>query len=89
MTPRERGGRSGSTSGYCCVVVRLVIVLSVTASPLIRPLPGTLRSPSAVMSLILPGRPIAREHTPGTFSSTVGRDARPASLEAHDDRRTE
>src|SRR4029453_1149991 len=48
ITPRLRGGRSGSTSGYCWVVDRLVIVLNVTASPLSRPLPGALRSPSSL-----------------------------------------
>ena len=42
ITPRERGGRSGSTSGYCWVVDRLVIVLRVTASPFARPSPGML-----------------------------------------------
>src|SRR3954447_11243913 len=50
MTPRLRGGSSGSTSGYCWVVDRLVIVLNVTASPLIRPWPGVVRCPSSVTS---------------------------------------
>jgi hypothetical protein len=40
ITPRERGGRSGSTSGYCLVCDRRVIVFSVTAKPLTSPLPG-------------------------------------------------
>ena len=50
MTPRERGGRSGSTSGYCRVCDRLVIVFNVTASPLANPPPG-----KPFMGLILPG----------------------------------
>src|SRR6266511_4865295 len=41
ITPRDRGGNSGSTSGYCRVVDRRVMVLSVTASPLASPEPGT------------------------------------------------
>src|ERR1700754_5114212 len=49
ITPRERGGSSGLTSGYCWVTDRLVIVLNVTASPWTRPLPGVpLRSPSSL-----------------------------------------
>ena len=39
ITPRERGGRSGATSGYCLVVDRRVMVFNVTASPLASPLP--------------------------------------------------
>src|ERR671916_361120 len=50
ITPRLRGGSSGWMSGYCWVVVFFVIVRNVTASPLIRPLPGALRSPSSVTS---------------------------------------
>lgn len=41
ITPRERGGSSGWTSGYCAVTVFFVIVRSVTARPLARPEPGT------------------------------------------------
>src|SRR3954471_21022348 len=48
ITPRLRGGSSGSTSGYCWVVDRLVMVLRVTASPWTSPLPGVLRSPSSL-----------------------------------------
>src|SRR5882724_3255351 len=48
ITPRLRGGSSGSTSGYCWVMVGLVRVLSVTARPWTRPLPGVLRSPSSL-----------------------------------------
>lgn len=40
MTPRERGGSSGWTSGYCAVTVFLVIVRRVTARPLASPEPG-------------------------------------------------
>src|SRR6187397_1262478 len=39
MTPRVRGGRSGFTSGYCCVIDGRSACLSVTPSPLIRPRP--------------------------------------------------
>ena len=35
---------------YSWVIDRLVMFLNVTASPLIRPLPGALRSPSSVTS---------------------------------------
>ncbi len=46
MTPRERGGSTGCTSGYCAVTVFLVIVRRVTARPFARPIPGKLmRSP--------------------------------------------
>src|SRR6266540_295210 len=41
IMPRQRGGRSGLTSGYCCVPARRVIVLKVTARPLANPIPGT------------------------------------------------
>jgi hypothetical protein len=41
ITPRERGGRSGCTSGYCRVCDRRVMVLRVTASPFASPAPGT------------------------------------------------
>lgn len=40
ITPRERGGSSGATSGYCWVVDRRVIVFNVTASPFTSPSPG-------------------------------------------------
>ncbi|CAM5662149.1 hypothetical protein SRIMM317S_07283 [Streptomyces rimosus subsp. rimosus] len=40
ITPRVRGASSGCTSGYCSVTERFVIVRSVTARPLARPLPG-------------------------------------------------
>ena len=56
ITPRERGGRSGATSGYCCVCDRRVIVFSVTASPFASPSPGT------PMPHILPRQPLGREH---------------------------
>src|SRR5919199_4041958 len=41
ITPRERGGKSGGVSGYCRVCARWPMVLSVTASPLASPPPGT------------------------------------------------
>ena len=37
MTPRERGGSSGSTSGYCAVTDLRVSFRRVTASPVSRP----------------------------------------------------
>jgi hypothetical protein len=39
ITPRERGGRSGLTSGYCRVTERRVIVRIVVARPVKNPLP--------------------------------------------------
>src|SRR3954454_21970647 len=69
MTPRERGGSSGVTSGYCWVCDLLVIVLSVTASPLAKPAPGTPSMPA-----ILPPHAPPREHR--TLAVTL----RPAHL---------
>jgi len=40
FTPRVRGGRSGCSSGYCCVTLRRMRCFSVTRRPLIRPSPG-------------------------------------------------
>src|SRR5680860_486600 len=51
ITPRERGGSSGSASGYCAVTARLVMFRQVTASPLARPLPGRLTVSSLCHSL--------------------------------------
>src|SRR4051812_13136253 len=82
ITPRERGGRSGSTSGYCWVTDRLVIVLNVTASPLISPLPGGFRSLSSV-TRPYPARSVdIRRAHPRDLSGTVtqGRPTRPRRL---------
>ena len=61
MTPRERGGNSGETSGYCWVCDRRVIVRRVIASPLASPPPGT---PFAFMGLILPVLAAQRDNRP-------------------------
>src|SRR4029453_2383069 len=42
MTPRVRGGRSGFSCGYCCVIEGRSACLSVTPTPFIRPRPGDL-----------------------------------------------
>ena len=42
ITPRDRGGSSGSASGYCAVTERRVMLRIVTARPLSRPDPGRL-----------------------------------------------
>src|SRR5688572_8294842 len=69
ITPRLRGGRSGSTSGYCWVVDRLVIVLSVTARPWTRPLPGAPRSPSSLTNTYpAPSGDVKRAHPPQSLS---------------------
>src|SRR5512132_2159285 len=39
MTPRVRAGRSGFSSGYCCVTAGRSMCLRVTPRPLIRPWP--------------------------------------------------
>src|SRR6266487_4704642 len=77
ITPRERGGRSGSTSGYCWVPARFVIVFNVIARPLASPIPGT---PS--MGPILPGGRCEREPVPAgvaclsdDFADRLGRSA--------------
>src|SRR5919107_6082034 len=82
MTPRERGGRSGSTSGYCRVVERRVIVRNVTASPLSRPLPWPCRSPSSVTSSYPAPFVHSAETHPLRSCSTVtfGRPAMTAAL---------
>ena len=59
ITPRERGGRSGATSGYCWVTDRRTMVLRVTASPFASPAPGI---PPSLMPLIFPCTPSEREH---------------------------
>src|SRR6266566_295170 len=57
ITPRERGGSSGATSGYCRVWDRRVIVRRVTANPLANPFPGT-----RLMPLILPVLAVQRDY---------------------------
>src|SRR3954464_7838066 len=74
ITPRLRGGSSGSTSGYCWVIERLVIVFSVTASPLIRPWPGAPRSPSSLTNAYPAPSPIVtRAHPSDILPSPVCR----------------
>src|SRR5947207_8212624 len=70
ITPRERGGRSGATSGYCRVVDRRVIVFSVTASPLASPRPAPsmwtiLSDPGGPRRERVGGGPVAYGPAPG------------------------
>src|SRR5512145_1326479 len=62
MTPRERGGSSGATSGYCWVCERRVIVLRVTASPFASPSPGTLMLPARCARPCVTSCPLAARH---------------------------
>src|SRR5262245_9897431 len=84
ITPRERGGSSGETSGYCWVCDPRVIVRKVTASPLASPLPGTAAPLLEVMRLILPVLPVQREnHAPQLPRANHGHHVRLASRAGH------
>src|SRR5690242_3034930 len=65
ITPRLRGGSSGSTSGYCSVTDRRASVRAVTFSPSTSPLPGspTLHLPSVNRTLADRYPPVSRLRT--------------------------
>src|SRR5918993_1710433 len=72
ITPRERGGRSGATSGYCCVVDRRVIVFNVTASPFASPTPGTPTCTSCTVGAPRASTRVDRDRSAG-FATGPGR----------------